>query len=128
QAFRWTEETGYTILGPAPFSENSTAEDVSADGSVIVGNQGGGWIWTEATGMRSIHEVFAELEFDTSGFSSLGTIRGLSDDGRTIVGTGTNTFGFSEGWIAVIPGPGTAVGMVLAGWGLVVGRGRRRVG
>ncbi len=130
QAFRWTQETGYTLLGPAPGAEHSTAADVSADGSVIVGNHGGGWIWTEATGMRSIHEVFAELQFDLSEFWSLGTIRGISDDGRTIVGTGTNRLGFSEGWIAVIPGPGTAGVMAGAalGWGVVGGRRRGRRG
>jgi hypothetical protein len=35
--------------------------------------------------------------------------RGVSADGRTIVGTGLSPEGHQEAWIAVIPEPGSAL-------------------
>ncbi len=52
---------------------------------------------------------------DLSGLS-LSSAYDISSDGRTIVGRGVNTDGFSEAWIAVIPEPSVAV---LLGIGLM---------
>ena len=39
----------------------------------------------------------------------LPNISGVSADGKTFVGTGTNPEGLPEAWIATIPEPGTLV-------------------
>jgi probable HAF family extracellular repeat protein len=84
QAFRWSPATGMVGLGFLPGGSQflSTARAMSADGSVIVG-----WAtdssfanrpfrWTQATGM-----------VDITGGAFSGTARGVSGNGRYIVGS-----------------------------------------
>jgi uncharacterized membrane protein len=68
----------------------------------------------------------------TSGMVGLGFLTGgnrsealgVSADGSTVVGFGTNPSGEQEAWIAIIPEPSTAL---LVGLGLVgIAAGRRR--
>jgi uncharacterized membrane protein len=89
---------------------DSAASDVSADGTVIVGSSNAvAVIWDEANGMRDLKGVLVnDFGLDLSGWS-LHEALGVSDDGRTIVGMGRNPQGKSEGWIAVIPEPSTAL-------------------
>jgi probable HAF family extracellular repeat protein len=126
EAFRWTAETGMVGLGHlstergTPYSQ---ADAVSADGSVIVGTStsksvGNVFIWDEARGMRSLQELLMDLGLDLSGWD-LSAVIGLSADGRTIVGTGTNPNGVHEAWLAVLvpePGAGLLAGIGLAGF------------
>jgi len=95
----------------------SLARDVSADGSVIVGEYGGYWVsetdyeyrafvWEEAFGMRSLQGVLEGAGLDLMGWR-LQRATGISDDGRTIVGYGINPDGYQEAFIATIPEPGT---------------------
>ncbi len=83
EAFRWTEETGAVGLGDLPGGfVGSNAYDVSADGSVIVGqsfvtNGIEAFRWTQETGMVGLGQ-FAD------GLASVAT--GVSADGSVVVG------------------------------------------
>jgi probable HAF family extracellular repeat protein len=101
EAFRWTEDTGMVGLGILGNNNSSSvAEAVSADGSVIVGRSNGAFIWDEINGMRNLQQVLInEFGLDLTGWQLLGAT-GISDDGKTIVGQGTNPSGSFEAWIA----------------------------
>lgn len=128
QAFRWTEQEGMQLLGPVDQPTLRIAVGVSGDGSVVVGRGGGGWVWTEETGMVSIYTVFQQVGIDwqAQGFLSLGTIAGISADGRTIVGTGVGLEGWDVGWVATVPAPGTVPVLCLGLLGFRRNRGRAR--
>jgi probable HAF family extracellular repeat protein len=88
QAFRWTQTTGMLGLGYlAGYSSSyhSYANDLSADGSVIVGestssNGREAFRWTPSTGMVGLGD------FAGGPFSSIATA--TSADGSVVVGTG----------------------------------------
>jgi len=109
EAFRWTEATGMVGLGALPSNDfTSYATAVSADGSIIVGAsvpESGlpeAFIWDAYNGMRNLHDLLMD-EFGL-GPSLVGwrlrDTRGISADGRTIVGIGINPNGDTEGWLA----------------------------
>ena len=108
-AFRWDASTGMMDLGEPPgfTSDNRVAWDVSANGSVIVGycqaqNANAAFIWDESRGMRLLRDVLEnDLGVNLPGWQ-LYAARGVSGDGRTIVGWGTNPTGQTEGWIAFL--------------------------
>ena len=110
EAFRWTAAEGMVALGvlPGPLF-HSQATDVSGDGSVIVGTSTSAgqtstpFIWTESEGMRKVYDVLSELGVDLTGWS-LENVRGISSDGRTLVGWGKNPDGRPEAWIAILDG------------------------
>jgi len=108
QVFRW-ENGVMTGLGYPPAMPYA----VSADGSVIAGEVGwlepwrGAFIWDEKNGIRLLKNVLVnECDLDLTGWT-LERATGVSADGRTFVGYGTNPDGLTEGWIAVIPEPAT---------------------
>jgi uncharacterized membrane protein len=68
-AWRWSADTGLAYLG------SGIANDVSADGSVIVGEGGSAWRWTEGTGM---------VQLGGPGTNAFG----VSADGAVAVGSG----------------------------------------
>lgn len=118
-AFLWTESTGRVHLGE-PLNDRSLSQawDVSGDGSTIVGVS---WetgppitvIWDAVHGSRDLKEVLEnQYGLDLTGWSLEGRAA-ISDDGLTIVGTGTNPNGDVEAFIAVLPEPGTMVLMAL---------------
>src|SRR5262249_53536730 len=122
EAFRWTSGGGMVGLGFLPSGVSfraSEARDVSADGSVVVGETGPGGvalIWDEVHGMRSLADVLVtDYGLDLTGWS-VSAAMAISSDGSTIVGNGGHD-GVSEAWIAVIPEPSTGL---LFGFGLVV--------
>jgi len=64
--------------------------------------------------MRNLQDVLVnDYQLDLTGWT-LGWATGISDDGKTIVGWGTNPSGFNESWIAHIPEP-ASVGILLIG-------------
>jgi uncharacterized membrane protein len=106
EAFRWTAQTGIELLDVPESGAMGTGYGVSGDGSVIVGSGfGGAMIWDAALGPRDLKAVLqGELGLDLSNWT-LTEARGVSADGRTIVGLGRNPAGLSEGWIARLPEP-----------------------
>lgn len=105
----------------------SQFNDVSANGSIVVGKGNGASgeravIWDATNGMQELSVFLTALGLDLTGWT-LSDAAAISDDGLTIVGTGTNPNGLTEGWIAVIPEPGTAL---LLGLGLAGLASRRR--
>ena len=111
EAFRWTEETGMEGLGDLPGGYYSSIPyAVSGDGSILVGegNSGtpnGAFIWEPGTGMRSLYDVLQDdFGLDLNGWE-LWQARGISSDGKTIVGSGRNPSGQVEAWIAQLDTP-----------------------
>ena len=113
EAFRWTSGTGMVGLADLPGGNfDSWAFAVSADGSVIVGRGTTdlgyeSFLWDADNGMRNLKDV---LENDCGLDLTDWTLRvatGISADGLTIVGYGTNPEGNSEAWAATIPEPAT---------------------
>lgn len=126
EAFRWTQETEMVSLGSLPGgTPQSTADAVSADGSIVVGNSnmlpswegGEAFIWDAEHGMRDLHDLLIDdygLEESLQGWT-LQRATDVSADGRVIVGWGTNPAGQPEGWLAVVPEPSstTLLGVAL---------------
>ncbi len=115
EAFRWTTAEGTLGLGfvfdDLPHdvdAQLSTARDVSADGSVVVGGGEAGsaanraFVWTPDTGIRDLREVLVLLGLDLDGWQLTDAVA-VSADGRTILGNGVGPSGSPEAWIAVVP-------------------------
>lgn len=130
QAFRWTAKSGMVGLGTLPGSTSSIALAVSADGSVIVGRSplapvdSRAFVWDAAHGMRDLSQVLAAEGLDLNGWT-LRQATGISADGHSIVGWGTDPGGHTEAWIAVLPGPGTDALLLTGLLGLAVFRWKR---
>jgi probable HAF family extracellular repeat protein len=109
----------------------SHAEDVSADGSVIVGHSSGvgdqyAFIWSPADGMRDLSTYLADAGVDV-GTWRFDLAQGVSDDGLTIVGIGRRMPSFNqEAFVVSIPEPASLV-LALASATLLLPR-RRRTG
>jgi probable HAF family extracellular repeat protein len=90
--------------GPA----ESYAWDVSDDGRIIVGEGTTAlgreaFVWTPGASIRNLHEVLTDsYGLDLTGWILRGA-RGLSSDGRSIVGFGANPQGQTEAWLARLP-------------------------
>jgi uncharacterized membrane protein len=120
EAFRW-EDGVMESLGDLQDSHiDSEALGVSGDGSVVVGygqSSGGqrAFVWNRANGLRDLKDVL-ESDFGLDlGDWILSEATGVSDDGRSIVGTGTNPSGLHEGWIALFA-PTIPVGIDIRPW------------
>jgi probable HAF family extracellular repeat protein len=112
EAFLWTSEGGMVGLGDLPGGDfESEAIAVSADGSVVVGNSRTGtfddptpiveegFVWTQANGMLRLEDILvANGTIGLTDWSGL-KVRGISDNGKWIVGTGTNPSGFNEAFL-----------------------------
>jgi len=93
-----------------PIFGSAVANDVSADGRVVVGFNsfsffGGrtGFIWTPETGMVDVRDFLQARGVDTSTFE-IDYLSGVSDDGRVLVGTAFDLTTFqSRGFRIVIP-------------------------
>jgi uncharacterized membrane protein len=114
--FRWTAQSGMVALG-----SGGQAYAVSADGSVIAGGGASAFIWDAQHGMRNLQNLLVnDLHLNLTGWT-LTQVRGMSADGMTLVGFGTNPAGHPEGWIAQVPEPATML-LALAGIGLLARR------
>jgi probable HAF family extracellular repeat protein len=126
EAFRWTSSGGMVGLGDLPGGFfGSGATGVSGDGSVVVGIGSGAsgreaFVWTPGAGMQSLQFYLTGLGVDTTGWGQYDAV-GVSADGSTIVGVGTNPSGFTEAFaanIAPIPEPETWL-LFAVGFGLL---------
>ncbi|MFK7898949.1 MAG: PEP-CTERM sorting domain-containing protein [Myxococcota bacterium] len=127
EAFVWDAVHGLQGLGDLPGGNFlSIAADVSADGSTVVGlatSEAGleAFVWDANTGMTSLQVLLTSLGVDLAGWQ-LSEARGVSADGKAIVGYGTNPSGFTEAFIAVIPEPSSAILISLGLMGLAMRR------
>lgn len=107
EAFRWTKADGMVGLGDLKGGIFlSFAFDVSADGSVVVGYSRSArgdeaFRWLEGSGMQSVADLLANEGIDVGRWVQF-RATGVSDDGRVIVGYGTNSKGQTKAWRAVI--------------------------
>lgn len=121
QAFWWLQNAGMLALG------DFAALAMSGDASLIVGLERSEYvsravIWDEAHGVRDLQDLLSnDIGLDLSGWT-LEEAVDISADGTVIVGNGINPFGQTEGWVAVIPEPGT---LMLLGFGTLLLAGRR---
>ena len=128
EAFRWTAGSGFVLLGDLPGGSRtkSRALGVSADGRIVVGegevDRGTrAFIWDAHRGMRNLNTMLTdEIGIDLGGWV-LTQATGISDDGLTIVGNGTNPNGQREAWLVYIPEPSTAILTLALGY-LLLGR------
>lgn len=111
EAFRWTSETGMVGLGflPGGFPTNrdTYAFGVSGDGSVIVGDgvtstdgSREAFIWTQSHGIRKLEDVLVARGATGLEGWALRRANAVSDNGRWIVGWGTNPSGNVEAFLA----------------------------
>jgi uncharacterized membrane protein len=120
EAVTW-DASGVHQLFDGPVEFTGTATGVSYDGSVIVGQQeAGAFIWDANNGLRNLQSVLSSRGVDMTGWM-LSEATGISSDGRTIIGIGTNPLGQTEGWVAMIaeavPEPGTFLLLGFSGAG-----------
>jgi len=113
-AVRWTEAGGIESLGILP-NGWAIASAVSADGSVVAGlsqfELGGdvfdAFIWDPVHGMRLLADVLQSAGVDLGGWH-LDDASGVSADGRTIVGSGHDSQGVHQAFIATTDCDGLA--------------------
>lgn len=119
EAYRWTRQSGISLLGTCLPDYHSRALAVSADGSVAVGyvqNDAGydeqkAFVWDEEHGMRLLQDVLEDdFGLDLSDWQlaepwASWKATGISTDGSTIAGTALNSEGLREAWRAVLGEP-----------------------
>jgi uncharacterized membrane protein len=113
EAARWTPAGGWIGLGTMPGSCESLALDVSADGSVIVGQTynaipattSRAFLWTSSLGLVRLDDHL--VQSGATGLSGWTLERALaiSADGNAIVGSGRNPAGRTQAWLAFLTPP-----------------------
>lgn len=104
EAVRWTPwEALPRSLGA--LGSSATPNGISDDGRVVVGDAGSRpFIWDAVHGMRDLETVLVDdYGVDLSAWFRLWSVRGLSGDGRTLLGGGTLLGGPGQGWILRLP-------------------------
>jgi len=110
EAFLWSSSGGMVGLGDLAGGRfESAAKGVSADGSTVVGygfSASGqeAFLWDTTNGMRELDQLLTGIGLDVTGWK-LTEAKGISADGRTLVGYGTNPNGRTEAWMATLPDP-----------------------
>ena len=90
----WDKEMLGAVPGTFPGYGAVYANDVTADGSMIVGynafdwNQATGFIWTEETGMVDVEDYLVDNGITLDPWFDIRTLTGVSDDGTVMVGIG----------------------------------------
>lgn len=125
--FRWVDGQGFLGMNPPGSAvEFSIPFDLSADGSVVVGDNFVSGpplaaIWDEVHGTRFLSDILTvDHGLDLTGWE-LSRIKGVSDDGLTVVGWGINPDGDTESFIATLPEPGVLM-LMAVGTTVLLGR------
>lgn len=133
EAICWTATGGIQVIEGIPGSLRTLISDMSADGNVLLGLSDMGdsnvaWLWTEATGARSLEDIITQqgLADATIGWD-LSLVREITDDGNALIGHGTNPDGNTEAFVIyldplAIPEPNSLLLCGLAVIGLGVWR------
>ncbi len=126
----WTQTGGTynyqnlgVLPGTVPNNGSATPDDISADGSIVVGfnrysnqfsNDGTGFYWSAATGMISADQLFANLGLTVPSGLQLLELTTVSPDGKTIGGIGLDLTGGTgyQSFIISVPEP-TGLGLLL---------------
>ncbi|MDX2146876.1 MAG: hypothetical protein SFZ23_05090 [Planctomycetota bacterium] len=126
RAARWSTTQGWQDLGVLGFDVESSAQGISGDGSVVVGNSVGNFFtafkWTASQGMTALENPFG-IESNTAAIA-------LSLDATVITGQAQNVEGitqapvwFADGSVGLLdnlPGFDAASGFGVSGDGSVV--------
>jgi probable HAF family extracellular repeat protein len=110
EAFRWTAAGGMVGLGYLHGGDSSSgAECVSPDGSIIVGSSGNDtarewFLWTQSLGMRSLNSLLGAALPEGWMLREVRAVT-VNGDVATLVGYGTNPYGYEEAYIATVPIP-----------------------
>jgi len=110
--FRWTVGEHMLPIGD-PRADICVADGVSREGVIVgfralPGRSGGplpqqAFVWDAGHGLRALrHVLIEEYGLDLVGWE-LQAATGISADGMTIVGWGTNPQGKTEGWLVSLP-------------------------
>jgi len=89
-------------VGPVGSFGLPLARATSAAGAVVVGDwgfSGSAFVWKSDQGFRFLQDVATDVYGLNLAGWQLDSATGISDDGRTIVGRGTNPFGWEEGFV-----------------------------
>ena len=130
RALAWTPQSGYVDLPgvPSEFLVDGTVTPVAMtpDHSIIIGTatklgSSGRVFVLRPDGFRFLDEIL-DGDMVIAGWSQL-VPTGLSADGQTIVGYGTDPQGRIQGWVTTIPAP-SGLGLIVLG-GIVARRHRR---
>lgn len=120
EAFRWTQGSGMVGLGDlAGGGFSSVASACSADGRVVVGASLSAmcfeaFVWTPTSGMRSLQDILTtDFGVNLDGWM-LYNATGISDDGLTIVGYGSNPAHQYEAFVVRFSSALPAVAPILA--------------
>ncbi len=91
----WIEEQLGTLPGTAPYNGLTNVEDMTPDGSIMVGynrfynpNLATGFIWTEDTGLIDVEDFLTDNGIVLEEDFNILTLSGISDNGRVIMGSG----------------------------------------
>jgi probable HAF family extracellular repeat protein len=114
EAFRWVNGvmTGLGHMSPGDSEFNgSTANAVSADGNIVIGNSFGGraedahvFRWTPTEGMQSVRLMLEAAGVRLTDWQ-LGSVTGVSADGRVLVGHGQDSAGDDRAWRVILDPP-----------------------
>jgi len=109
RAFRWTSATGPLALAMDSGYVGATPTAISADGRRITGwaGRGGGGpdvavLWEASGRLRPVSDLLSSEAVTATAGWSLTRARGISADGRTIVGEGIDPDGTGRGWIVTL--------------------------
>lgn len=109
----WDSNLNVVDLGLPQLPGTVAALCISADGTFIGGGNGQagggagfGFIWTQATGYKSVASVLSEAGLDVTGWS-FSSVKGISSEGPTFVGLAVDPAGEFVNFFARIPTPST---------------------
>lgn len=108
RAFRWTGLSGVMPLGTRDAFTATVASSMSADGSRIVGWAGKpsgpdvAVMWDQTGAWRAVFDLLSSEGRRASAGWTLTRARGISTDGRVIVGEAINAAGAAEGWMVLL--------------------------